>query len=294
MYQRLLKYIVGLLLLLTVSIDPVTAHRHARGPRIGLVLGGGGAKGAAHVGVLRVLNEMQVPVHCVVGTSIGSIVGGLYASGVSVDELEHLFLDQNWARLFALEVVKRGSIEDLLRSLLPANLPTDFDALPIPFRCVAVDAYTMREVVFSKGDVAQAMRASMAIPAILRSVKTDSMKLVDGGVLNNLPVDVARQMGADIVIAVDLQQNQHDPDKSDYKWDPTATKVPQVDWLLKRPDWDNYQRNKADADIVIHPNLKGYGVGSFSEKNIREMITIGYQTAKKMQKKIKKTVKKGK
>ncbi len=290
MSQRPLKYVVGLLLLFALSVGTITAQHHSKRPRIGLVLGGGGAKGAAHVGVLRVLQNLNVPIHCVVGTSIGSIIGGLYAAGVPVNTLDSLFREQDWARLFALEVVKRDAIEELFRSLLPDNVPEDFDKLPKPFRCVAVDLHTMHEVVFSEGDLAQAMRASMAIPGVLRSVKTDSMKLVDGGVLNNLPVDIARQMGADIVIAVDLQQNQHKEDKvqEDYKWNPKSTKAPHIDWLLKRPDWDIYQRNKHNADILIHPNLKGYGVASFAKKHIEAMIEIGYNTAMKQKRKLKK------
>ena len=281
-----------LLLLFLVATLPVDVYAQKARPRVGLVLGGGGAKGAAHVGVLKVLEELNVPVHCIVGTSIGAIVGGLYATGTRADALDSLFTHEDWLDLFAREVVVRGNIEKRFTELLPDSLPRNFDDLPIPFRCVAVDIKSMKQVVFDHGSLSQAMRASMAIPGVLRSVKTDSMKLVDGGMLNNLPVDVARQMGANIIIAVDLQQNQHEDKDNEVNLPSAITSIPIVDWLLARPDWKNYNRNRVQADILINPDLDGFKVSSFSQKNIEKMIAIGRKTTEKHKKKIKKLLKK--
>lgn len=238
------------------------------------------------MGVLHVLEEQGVKPDIIVGTSIGAIVGGLYAAGLSADELDSLFTAQDWLSLFAREVLMPGTIENRFRELLPSGLPSHFDSLATPFRCVAVDLHTLEQHVFAEGDLAQAMRASMAIPGVLRSVKTDSMKLVDGGMLNNLPTDIVRQMGADVVIAVDLQQHQHPSDEEENSLTLPDTDIPVLDWILQRPDWDNYQRNLKLADILIHPDLKGYGVASFSRRAVVEMIDIGQRTALKQKKKL--------
>jgi NTE family protein len=209
-------------------------------PRIGLALGGGGARGVAHISVLRKLEALHVPVDCIAGTSMGSLVGGLYASGMPVDALEKLVLTTDWARLFDdnLErkersfrrkqddrdnlatlgvglgegglVVSAGMLqgERILsmfeRETLRASAIADFDRLPIPFRAVATDLNTGQAVVLDHGSLAMAMRASMSIPGVFRPVEVDGRLLLDGGLANQVPVDVVRAMGADIVIAVDV------------------------------------------------------------------------------------------
>jgi len=209
-------------------------------PRIGLVLGGGGAKGAAHIGVLRVLDELHIPVDCVAGTSMGALVGATFAAGNSPEEIERQVLAINWARTVgsAGQRVRmpinrkragvtytnnldlgfkdgqiRGSggmlrtqdIEDVLRNLvLDARLIRDFDDLPIPFRAVATDMLAGEMVVLSEGDLAVAMRASMSVPGAFSPVIMDGKVLSDGGLMRNLPVDIARETCADVVIAVSL------------------------------------------------------------------------------------------
>ena len=209
-------------------------------PTIGLVLSGGGALGATHVGVIKVRAELKVPVDIVVGTSMGSIVGGLYAMGLMADELDSLVRTIDWAGAFEdrpprgdrafrrkqddygflidLKVgIKVGGIQFppgiiqgqrltlLLRALsMRARGISDFDALPIRYRAVAAELETGREVVRGKGNIATAMRASMSVPGVFPPVDVDGKLLVDGGVANNLPVDVARALGADIVIVVDI------------------------------------------------------------------------------------------
>ncbi|MBS0326620.1 MAG: patatin-like phospholipase family protein [Proteobacteria bacterium] len=225
--------------LLAATTVAWSAAANAR-PKVCLVLSGGGARGAAHVGVIKVLEALRVPIDCIVGTSMGSLVGGAYASGMTVPEMTSLletittdFLfnespprkDQSIHRkiddrsiLFGLELglsdrgevlVQKGlvsgvQLETVLRRLALAGGYRNFDQLPIPFRAVATDLVTGKPVVFASGELAQAMRASMSVPGVVAPAEIDGRLLVDGGLTDNLPVDVARRMGADVIIAVNL------------------------------------------------------------------------------------------
>lgn len=222
---------------------PVAAER----PRIGLVLGGGGAKGAAHVGVLRVLEELRVPVDCIAGTSMGALVGGTYAAGKSPAEIEREVLGIDWSQTVGgqgqrdrtpinlklqqiaysnpLEAgivdgqvaapggfIETQAIEEEIRNLIAdARLTGDFDDLPIPFRAVATDMVGGDMVILDSGDLSVAMRASMAIPGAFAPVVAENQVLVDGGLMRNLPVDVVRDLCADVVIAVWLTTTQPEP-----------------------------------------------------------------------------------
>ena len=261
-------------------------------PKIGLVFGGGGAKGAAEVGVLKVLEEAGVQVDYIAGTSIGSIVGGLYAAGYTANELETMFQTQEWLSLLTdrkaslsnepyqtidgvtyifgfpvmdrnsniFGVMKGESVEQMLDSMLSVKGCKNFESLQIPFSCVTADIRAAQEVVISKGSVSKAMRASMSIPGIFKPVKLDDRLLVDGGMLNNLPVDVCRKMGADIVIAIDLQQNEQKPRKqTDLSMLSSLADLLGfggiLEWVTNRPDIEKYLENRKKADIYIHPNL---------------------------------------
>jgi NTE family protein len=217
----------------------VTATR----PQIGLVLSGGGARGGAHIGVLKALEELRVPVDYVAGTSIGAVVGGFYVSGMTVPDLEHLVDSLEWETAF-LNVTPRqlksfrrkrdddsflvnqkpglndgefelpvglvqGQVIDMIisRETLRASQVDNFEQLAIPFRAVAGDIVTGEPVVLGTGSLARAIRASMSIPAALAPIEIDGRLLVDGGIAMNLPVDVARDMGADVVIAVDISSD---------------------------------------------------------------------------------------
>lgn len=209
-------------------------------PRIGLVLSGGGARGLAHVGVLKVLERQRVPIDVIAGTSMGAIIGGLYASGMSAEQIEHELLKVHWDGVFASrverqELSQRRKEEDfevspvleigmrdgelrvplgtlssrglealLRRYTLPVRNISDFDALPIPFRAVSTDMETGEARVLKSGDLALALRSSMSVPGVFAPIEVNERILGDGGLVNNLPVDVARQMGADIVIAVNI------------------------------------------------------------------------------------------
>lgn len=221
---------------------PVAGAQPAERPRIGLVLAGGGAKGGAHVGVLKVLEELRIPIDCIAGTSMGALVGAGYASGIPATELEEFLAEVDWQAVignagvrklmpieqkqggvtysndleFGLQkgrvvvpsgVIGTSRIENLLRSYVArARLQGGFERLPIPFRAVATDMVTGEMVVLGSGDLATAMRASMAIPGAFSPVVQDDMVLADGGMTRNLPVDVARELCADIVIVSNLQE----------------------------------------------------------------------------------------
>lgn len=288
----------------------------AEGPKIGLVFGGGGAKGAAEVGVLKVLEKYGIKPDYIVGTSIGSIVGGLYAAGYSAAELETMFQTQEWLTLLTdrsstfanepykvvdgvtyifgfpiidrqaigLGVMKGSSIEHMLDSMTSAKGCKDFASLKIPFSCVAADIRSGKEVILHEGSVAKAMRASMAIPGVFKPVEIDNHMLVDGGMLNNLPVDVCRKMGADIIIAVDLQQNEQKPRP---QTDMTVLNAVAdlvglggiLNWITNRPDIEKYNLNRKDIDIYIHPSMPDVDVTSFGNKKAARMIQQGAEAA---------------
>lgn len=209
-------------------------------PRVGLVLSGGGARGIAHVGVLKVLEELQVPVDAIAGTSMGALVGGLYASGMKADDIETLVNSLDWQDAFrdrpprvalgfrrkqddrnflvrySLGVGKDGfelptglilgqkQTQILRGATLPVADISRFDQLPTPFRAIATDLESGREVVMDSGDLVTAMRASMSAPGVFTPVERDGRVLVDGGLVNNLPIDIARQMNVDVLIVVDV------------------------------------------------------------------------------------------
>jgi NTE family protein len=286
---------------------------HNERPKIGLALSGGGARGAAHVGVLKVLEELQIPVDYIAGTSMGAVIGGLYASGMSSREIEHQLNTIDWATVFddkparpersqrrksddRLYLVdgKIGINDDglnlpksavegqkfnlILKSLtLPVTDVTNFDYLPIPFRAVAMDIATGDEVVLGEGDLATAMHASMAIPAIFSPIKLDGKILVDGGAANNLPISVVRTMGADIVIAIDISTpllEQEDLDR------PLAV-IAQLTGLLTRRNVEEQLQTLTADDVLIIPTLES--VGSMSFDLVAEAIQQGEQAASKQQ-----------
>jgi NTE family protein len=253
-------------------------------PRIGLALSGGGARGIAHVAVLEALEEQRIPIDCIAGTSMGAIVGGLYASGLSPAQIRTALLEVNWPDLFndrpprrdlayrrkeddSSDLIKlemgirdgrlllpRGlvagqKIAFALQSLtLPAARVRDFDRLPIPFRAVATDLGTGEMVVLQSGNLADALHASMSIPGIVAPFEMDGRILGDGGLVRNLPVDVARSMGVDVVIAVDVSSPLLSPEELRSLPDITL----QVTGIMTH---ENVEDQIRDADIVIAPDL---------------------------------------
>lgn len=313
-----MKKILLPLLMLVVSITMLAQGR----PKVGLVLGGGGAKGAAEVGALKVIEEAGVPIDYIAGTSIGSIVGGLYSVGYRSADIEQMFTSQQWKslltdrndslahKLFARDslgvryvlgfpVRRHGTVEEdtlqgvfkgkKILALLDSMVRTSPVAMHkvgvsrIPFRCVAADVAhgQFREVVLNpdSDSLPVIMRSSMAIPGVFKPMALNGNVLIDGGALNNLPVDICRQMGADIVIAIDLQQNKHDDYKSPLRFLKGSSGA--SSWLRDRPDIAKYNEMRTKADIYINPDLGKYDVMSFKEKAITDMIAMGEEAARK-------------
>lgn len=258
-------------------------------PRIGLVLGGGGARGFAHVSVLKELERQRIPVDCIAGTSMGAIVGGLYASGMSAVELEKEMLELDWGRMFvdrldrpqrsfrrkrdddlALVAGKPGIGNEGLkiapgvlsgeRALLlleeltqPVATRDDFNRLPIPFRAVATDLNTGQAVVIGAGNLALAMRASMSIPGIFKPVVLDGRVLVDGGLANQVPVDVVRAMGADVVIAVDVSTPLSKLDEGASLF----SIIDQISGFMTVGSARDQTRTLGPRDLLVRPPLGG-------------------------------------
>src|SRR5512134_1008801 len=286
-------------------------------PRIGLALSGGGARGLAHVGVLKVLEELRVPVHCVTGTSMGAIVGATFAAGRSPQEMEKIVLAADWdgvfrdapprkelaARrkyddyktLFKPEFgVKDGglalpkgiiagvSIESFFRELsTPAFGVTDFNRLPIPFRAMGTDIETGEAVVLDKGSLAQAMRASMSVPGAIAPVEIDGRLLVDGGIANNLPIDEARKLCADVVIAVNIST----PPLKRNEITSALTVVGQLINFLGKQTVDDQLSRMSAQDVLIAPDLGDISSGKFDRS--AEAIRIGEEATRAVADKLK-------
>jgi NTE family protein len=266
-------------------------------PRIGLVLGGGGARGAAHIGVLRELERLRVPIDAIAGTSMGAIVGGLYAAGMTPAEIEDLVSTIDWADAFrdepqrgnrpfrrkqdddqfpiGLELgLRDGEVQIPLgfiqgqklglilreNTLAVADIH-DFDRLPVPFRAVASDIKSGEAYVLSSGDLATAMRASMAVPGAFAPVVLDGRTLVDGGLVGNVPVSVIRQMDVDIVIAVDVEFPLYGPEDIASAIDVTA----QMLTILIRKETLRQLSGLGGDDFLIRPELGNFGTTNFAE-----------------------------
>src|SRR5688572_4972346 len=278
-------------------------------PRIALVPSGGAAKGFAHVGVLKVLEEMRVPVHLVTATSMGSIMGGLYASGLPPDEIEEIMATVDWAGLFR-DIPPREDLdyrrkEDDARYLFDQGLgfrfngkiilPSgalvgqkivllfrrhtlhtsgieDFDEFPIPYRAVAADIETGEPFVIDHGDLARAMRASMSIPGAFAPVEIDGHLLVDGGVADNMPVDLARSLGADVVIAVDVSSPMRTRDQLGNVFGI----VGQLTSMLSRL---NVEEQIPRADVLLVPELGELDGGDYTKA--REFVAVGEAAARR-------------
>ncbi len=299
-----------ILLLLTLAIPAILCPpaAGAERPRIGLALSGGGARGAAHVGVLRLLEQLRIPIDSIAGTSMGAVVGGLYAMGMSPDEIQEAIEEIDWNAIFKDEppreerrirrklddqtfllktkpgVVERERKVNLVPALiqgqtleltlrkytLPASKIRDFDRLPIPFRAVASDVVTGEPVILGSGDLALAIRASMAVPAVFAPVELGDSLLVDGGLAMNLPVSVVRDMGADVVIAVDVGGPRRGrEDINDV--------LQMLDQIASLVTWRNTQEQIArlsGRDVLLIPPLEKRVLSSDFNKML-EAVAIG-------------------
>jgi NTE family protein len=286
-----------------------TQNQPTERPKIGLVLSGGGARGFAHIGVLKILEENKVPIDYIVGTSMGSIVGGLYAIGLSPEEIEHGVSGIAWDKVFddfAYREYKtfRRKLDDfdffsihrigisetglqlspgliegqqielaLDRLAHPGFHINDYDKLRIPFRAIATNIENGEPFVIQKGNIAKAMRASMSIPGALPPILIDDTLLVDGGIANNIAIDVARNMGADIIIAVDVSAPLSSKQNIKSSVDVTA----QLATILTRRIADIQLKTLNENDILITPGAAEISSSDF-EKHA-ELITAGQISA---------------
>lgn len=322
-----------------------TAPAVVRRPKVGVVLSGGGALGAAHIGVLKFLEENGIQADCIVGTSMGAIIGGMYAAGYKANEIDSIIRAQDWDFLmndriprneisfeekqfkdtylanipFTLSLSdfrsKKEEDDPMLIGPLPEpepkrqksfldNIPMsfvrgqnvynlfskltvgyqdsiDFNNLPIPYSCVAVDLISGKEIHFHNGRLVDAIRSSMSIPGYFEPVRYDDMILIDGGALNNFPVDVARSMGADYIIGVVLSRSDRKPEVPDvHNAGDIFSRIYSLYTKQKMPEL------LEDTDILIEVDTKGYTVLGFSDENISDLIANGYSAAKDHQEQI--------
>ena len=289
---------------------PAPAGPPAARPRVGLVLSGGGARGAAHVGVLKVLEEQRVPIDAIAGTSMGAVVGGLYASGLSARDVEKIMTSVNWQTAFRDRppredltlrrkqedvnflvkfplgvrghgiVLPKGLIQgqglsQMLRRLtLPVARITNFDDLPTRFRAVATDLESGEPVVLESGDLTSAMRASMSAPGIFAPVERQGRILVDGGIADNVPVDVARAMGVDLLIVV----NVGSPLQQRAKLTDITSISNQMLAILLRRNAEQQLATLAPRDILIEPALGD--ASSFDFGAVARYISVGEAAAR--------------
>ncbi|WP_144212270.1 patatin-like phospholipase family protein [Shewanella donghaensis] len=275
---------IALLLLIGIFSQNVQAEERQT---VGLVLSGGGAKGTAHIGVLKVLEEHRIPVDYITGTSIGSYVGGMYALGYTAAEIEDIMLNSPWAEGYSDTIprenlsyrdkqhrdkfnipvnvgYKNGGLaypSGLLRGQTMSQLLRsstdvveqfgDFDDLAIPFRAVATNLVTSYAVVLDKGSIVQAMQASATVPGALQPAQIDGMLLVDGGISNNMPIDVVKEMGADIVIAIDIGS----PLSTKEQLDGTFAVLEQLSTILTKATTEHQKTLLDDRDVLIRPAI---------------------------------------
>lgn len=276
--------------------------------KVGVVLSGGGAKGVAHIGALKVIEEAGIPIDYIAGTSMGSIIGGLYSIGYTPQQLDSMVNRQDWnfllsdrikrsdqtmaerqnSETYVLSIpftwdMKDKAIGGVIKGQNLANLfseltvgyhdSIDFNKLPIPFACVSENLVNGSEVVFHSGVLATTMRASMAIPGVFTPVRMDGMVLIDGGMKNNYPANIAKAMGADIIIGVDVQDS--------LKGAGQLNNVSEIfGQIISIATQSNYQSNRALTNAYIKVNVNGYSAGSFNKPALDTLIHRGEVAAR--------------
>jgi NTE family protein len=305
---------IMLLVLIILPLDSFAAGgpepKQAQRPKIGLVLGGGGAKGAAHIGVLKVLEEQRIPVDYIAGTSMGAIVGALYASGLSAAELEKVITAIDWDDIFSGEsdrrdidyrrkredyeiltglslgikngkvVMPRGLIKDQKANVLFETLmlhtsdTDDFDKLPIPFRAIAADLETGEMLVLKRGRLADAARASMSVPGVFPPIELNGRILIDGGIVRNLPIDIVREMGADIVICIDVDK----PLTSRKDIVGSFSVLNQMINIMMKKNVKEQVKTLGPQDVYINPELGELGSTDFDKA--AEISRLGEKAAR--------------
>jgi NTE family protein len=252
-------------------------------PVVGLALGGGMARGCAHIGVLRELEKHDIPIDLIAGTSVGSLIGGAYAAGLSPDQIEKMALTITWNDLGRVTISKLGfynseRTEEYVRKHFPV---TEFEKARLPFGAVATDIQTGKMVIFTEGSLPLAIRASCAMPIFYTPVVVNGRMMVDGGLVGHIPASVARLMGADLVIAIDVN-SQHLPIP------PPTHLFSVMSQALSVMGRTAVQYLYADADIVIRPQIEQVRPDDLSKA--ADMITAGEEAARRVIDKIKRSL----
>lgn len=292
-------------LILTATIIAFTspAQTPAQRKKVGVVLSGGGAKGVAHISALKAIEEAGIPIDVITGTSMGAIIGGLYAIGYSPHTLDSMVRTQNWPALLSdkvsrnnLSFIEKESDEKYLLTMplvhkkgiaIPSGIvegqnvynllaeltigyhdSLDFSTFDIPFACVAFDMVKGETVTFRSGHLPLAIRASMSIPGAFAPIRKDGMVLVDGGIANNYPVDVAREMGAEIIIGIDVSAGLRQEEELLGMGD-------LIDQITNITASYALEQNKAMTDLYIHPDIYGFTAASFAAADIDTLIVRG-------------------
>lgn len=255
---------------------------------MGLALGGGGARGVVHIGFLKALEEEGIKLDCISGTSMGAVVGGCYAAGIGIDYIRDIILNLKTLDIVDLNAMPFSRLS-LLRSKKLQKLflqhigDIEFKDLKIPFTCTAVDLYSQQLYIFKEGSVAKAVQASSCIPGVFKPVEHEGMLLIDGGVLCRVPVRQTKELGADVVVAVDAIKNTAEP----------VEEIPNMAAMFIRVfdilDNQNVRRERAEpdypCDLLLEPELKG--ISQFIVKNLDKAYDEGYQLGKDNIEKIK-------
>ena len=309
--RGLTRIFLGIFLFIFVLLAAIPApadeQPNARVPKIGLALSGGGARGAAHIGILKILEREGIPIDYIAGTSMGAMTGGLYAIGYSPAEIEKFLVDQDWNSLFSdapqwrftplseradsryqVKIALRGwnfeipggllggqgFIEalDVLTAEPMLRAQNDFDRLPIPFRAVATNLIDGKPYIFRQGSMTRALRASIAVPMMFTPLETEDALLVDGGLANNLPTDVVREMGADIIIAVDVSTPL-------FGREDLRTLFNVIDQSVSLQIVKNVEESKKLASIVLSPDIDAYSNMDYGK--LREIVKQGEEAAER-------------
>lgn len=294
------------LLILLLVPTVLTAQTH---PKIGLVLSGGGAKGAAHIGVLKVLEENNIPIDFIVGTSIGAYVGGLYALGYNADDVEAIMFNTNFDKGYSDFIPReqlryddkqrrddynitlrlgysdntlkmpsglllgQSTLQVLKTSIGAVGVLDSFDSLPIPYRAVATDIATSKAVILDAGSLSQAVKASSTVPGALEPINIEGKLLVDGGIVNNMPIDVAKSLGADIIIAVDIGS----PLLDQKEINSTVDVLNQLSNILTINTTDKQKLLLTEEDILIRPDIDKISTTDFSQ--LEKALLLGQNAA---------------
>ena len=296
-----MKKLLCILIAVAIGMGATAQQR----PTVAVVLSGGGAKGVAHISALKAIEDAGIPIDIVCGTSIGSLIGALYSIGYSTDFLDSLVRAQDWTALlsdradpsslslqqrreqntYALirgisperkdqgGLIRGRNLMALFRKLCTGYLDSiSFDSLPIRFACVATDIVTNTEVDFRSGYLTQAMRASMAIPGVFTPIRMGDSILVDGGLSNNYPADIARRMGADIIIGVSVQDAKLKPDN-------ITGAVDVMNQLIDINCRNKFEENLKLSDVLMQVDVSGYSAASFTHSAVDTLLRRGAEEA---------------